>query len=122
MVAGIEAAAGDAVGGGRGVVHDGRVDEGRRGVGRRRSRSAFDRRSAPQAAEKLWEASGPASSPPLTSWSMGGGLTEQWGGVEPRRSRTHLGLYGAYGPTFVHVVCMWVEYTNVVFYASQPCM
>ena len=67
MVAGIEAAAGDAVGGGRGVVHDGRVDEGRRGVGRRRSQSVFDRHSVPQAAEKLWEASGPASSPPLTS-------------------------------------------------------
>ena len=67
MVAGIEAAAGDAVGGGYGGVQDGRVDEGRRGVSRSRCRTAFDRRSVPQAAEKLWEASGPASSPPLTS-------------------------------------------------------
>ena len=67
MVVGVEAAAGYAVAGGRGVVQGGRVDEGRRGAGRRRSQSVFDRRSVPQAAEKLWEASGPASSPPLTS-------------------------------------------------------
>ncbi len=67
MVTDIEDAAGDAAAGGCGVVQDGRVDEGRRGVGRRRSRSVFDRRSVPQAAEKLWEAAGPASSSPLTS-------------------------------------------------------
>ena len=66
MVVGVEAAAGYAVAGGRGVVQDGRVDEGRRGVGRSRCRTAFDRRSVPLAAWKLWEAAGPASPPPLT--------------------------------------------------------
>ena len=37
MMAGTEDAAGDAAGGGCGGVHGGRVEEGRRGVGRRRS-------------------------------------------------------------------------------------
>ena len=67
MMAGAEVAAGDAAGGGCGGVHDGRVDEGRRGVSRSRCRTAFDRHSVPQAAWKLWEAAGPASPTPLTS-------------------------------------------------------
>ena len=46
---------------------------------------------------------------------MGVGLAEQWGVREPRLSRTHFGLYGAHRPTFIHVECMWVVYSNVVF-------
>ena len=96
MVVGVEDAARDAVAGGRGVVQDGRVDEGRRGVGRSRCRTAFDRRSAPQAALKLWEAAGPASTPPLTSWSKGRRVAEQWVARDPRRSRSRFRLYGAH--------------------------
>ena len=66
MMAGAEVSAGDAAGGGCGGVQDGRVEEGRRGVGRSRCRSAFDRPWVPQAAEKVWEAAVAASSPPLT--------------------------------------------------------
>ena len=96
MVAGAEVSAGDAAGGGCGGVQGGRVEEGRRGVGRSRCRTAFDRLSVPQAAWKLWEAAGSASPPPLTSWSKGRRLAEQWGASEPRHSRTRFRLYGAF--------------------------
>ena len=67
MVAVIETAAGDAVGGGCGAVQDGPFDEGRR-VGRHQPQlNRFRSRSAPLAADKLWKAAGPASPPPLTS-------------------------------------------------------
>ena len=46
----------------------------------------------------------------------------QGGAREPRCSRTLFRLCGASEPTFVHVECMCVVYTNVVHDASQPCI